>query len=242
MIKKAPAKLKIVIPGNHDITLDETYYQRDWRLHGSGSGKQDLHACRELYTNTEAEEAGLVYMVEGTQTFNVNGAKFTVYASAYTPEFYKWAFAYERDKDRFNPSSQPSHPVPDHGEVDIMVTHGPPFGILDETKRGVQAGCEHLSYAVSRCKPRLHTFGHIHEAWGAVRMNWVNMTANQIKVPEKEKLVRDGAAFVDVSSEGGTSLEFGKETLFVNASIMDLSYHPTNAPFVVDLDLPVAEP
>lgn len=29
MIKKAPAKLKIVLPGNHDITLDETYYERD---------------------------------------------------------------------------------------------------------------------------------------------------------------------------------------------------------------------
>jgi hypothetical protein len=54
--------------------------------------------------------------------------------------------------------------------------------------------------------------------------------------------VRDGGAFVDLSKEGGKPLEFGKQTLFVNASIMDVQYDPTNAPFVVDLDLPLANP
>jgi hypothetical protein len=37
-----------------------------------------------------------------------------------------------------------------------------------------------------------------------------------------------------------TDLEYGKETLFVNASIMNLQYRPLNAPWVVDLELPVA--
>jgi Icc-related predicted phosphoesterase len=242
MIKKAPAKLKIVIPGNHDITLDEIYYARDWKLHGAASGKQDLRAIRNLYTSTEAEEAGLVYLVEGTQTFNVNGAKLTVYASAYTPEFCNWAFAYERDQDRFSYQSRSINPVADHGEIDIMVTHGPPFGILDKTEQGVHVGCENLFSAVWRCRPRLHAFGHIHEAWGAVRTDWASLVGDLIVVPEKEKLVRDGGAFVDVSKEGGMPLEFGKDTLFVNASIMNLQYNPTNAPFIVDLDLPLAEP
>jgi Icc-related predicted phosphoesterase len=242
MIKKAPAKLKIVIPGNHDITLDETYYERDWILHGRASGKQDLHAIRKLYTSPEAAEARLVYMEEGTRRFTVNGVRFTIYASAYTPEFYNWAFAYQRNEDRFNCHADPVHPVPDHGEVDIMMTHGPPFGILDETRREVMVGCENLYSAVLRCRPRLHAFGHIHEAWGAVRMDWGSHVADHFVVPDREKLVRDSAAFVDLSKDGGKPLEFGKETLFVNASIMNIQYDPMNAPFVVDLDLPRASP
>ena len=246
MLKKATAKLKIVIPGNHDITLDTTYYERNWQLHGRANGKQDTNACRALYTSVEAEKAGLVYLEEGKRTFNVNGVKFTIYASAYTPEFYKWGFAYERDEDRFNPaqhgaSQQPSHPVPDHGEVDVMITHGPPAGILDETKQSINVGCKHLFDAVERCKPRLHAFGHIHEGWGAVRMDWESKTGKEIDLPEKAELVQKGAAFVDISNGGETPLEFGEETLFVNASIMDLLYDPTNAPFVVDLDLPLAD-
>lgn len=31
----------------------------------------------------------------------------------------------------------------------------------------------------------------------------------------------------------------GKDTLFVNASIMDVRYRPINAPWVVDLNLPL---
>ena len=49
------------------------------------------------------------------------------------------------------------------------------------------------------------------------------------------------AVFVDVSEKGGDALEPGKETLFVNAAIMDVSYRPVNAPWVVDLDLPKKE-
>ena len=49
------------------------------------------------------------------------------------------------------------------------------------------------------------------------------------------------AVFVDVSEDGGNSIQPGKETLFVNAAIMDVSYRPVNAPWVVDLDLPKKE-
>jgi hypothetical protein len=92
-------------------------------------------------------------MEEGTRSFTVNGAKLTVYASAYTPEFCSWGFAYERDEDGFNPaepgaSYQPANPIPDHGEVDIIVTHGPPMGMLDETKHNMVGWLQAL---VQRC-------------------------------------------------------------------------------------------
>ena len=50
---------------------------------------------------------------------------------------------------------------------------------------------------------------------------------------------RERGAYVDLSEGSGEGLRWGEETLFVNASIMDVGYHPVNAPWVVDLDLPV---
>lgn len=49
------------------------------------------------------------------------------------------------------------------------------------------------------------------------------------------------AVFVDVSESSGAAIRPGKETLFVNAAIMDVEYKPINAPWVVDLDLPRKE-
>ena len=246
MIRKAPAKLKIVIPGNHDLTLDEEYYPKQWKIHGWASGKQDMGACKALYTCVQAEEAGIVYMEEGIRTFTLeNGAKLTVYASAYTPAFCNWAFAYERDEDRFNPPEAGAkfkaiHPIPAHGKIDILLTHGPPYGILDETIRGREnVGCEHLLNAVSRCKPRLHAFGHIHESWGAMRMDWDGNWQESLKV-KHEMTVREGAVSIDISNDGDMPLEWGKQTLFVNAAIMNILYNPKNAPWLIDIDLPVA--
>jgi Icc-related predicted phosphoesterase len=49
--------------------------------------------------------------------------------------------------------------IPD--DIDILVTHGPPAGVLD----GGQ-GCAALRRAVIRLKPRLHAFGHVHAEYG----------------------------------------------------------------------------
>jgi Icc-related predicted phosphoesterase len=50
--------------------------------------------------------------------------------------------------------------------IDILVTHTPPLGIGDLTRRGAHVGCEELLPAVKRLHPRIHLFGHIHEAYG----------------------------------------------------------------------------
>lgn len=47
------------------------------------------------------------------------------------------------------------------GELDIMVTHRPPQGILDNEK-----GDPTFRRTVDSVRPRLHVFGHIHEARG----------------------------------------------------------------------------
>jgi Icc-related predicted phosphoesterase len=52
-------------------------------------------------------------------------------------------------------------------DTDILVTHGPPFGILDHEPGSVEhQGCLQLREAVMRLRPRLHVFGHCHVGYG----------------------------------------------------------------------------
>lgn len=55
--------------------------------------------------------------------------------------------------------------VPD--DIDILMSHGPPYGIHDRIIRGKRSvGCEHLLARTRAIQPRLHVWGHIHEDRG----------------------------------------------------------------------------
>ena len=244
LLTKVDADLKIVIPGNHDMTLHREYCRGTPEAFCRRYDDETLDKIEQMYRGEEAQAAGIVYLVEGEMTFALkNGATFTIYANAWQPEFCNWAFGYPREQDRFNPSPagaefQAPHPVPDNG-IDIMITHGPPLHILDKTRTGEDVGCEHLRRAVERVKPRLHCFGHIHEDWGAVVKDWTKEerdSEDQIECPPQDELVEKMSAYYDA-----TGLQPGKETLFVNASIMTVRYKPSQAPWVVDLILPKSE-
>lgn len=52
-------------------------------------------------------------------------------------------------------------------DTDILVTHGPPYGIGDSNGT-VNCGCKTLNETViERVKPSYHIFGHIHEGYGS---------------------------------------------------------------------------
>ena len=52
-------------------------------------------------------------------------------------------------------------------DIDILITHSPPFTVRDMTIRGDQVGSVSLmSHHVARLRPKLWVFGHIHEAYG----------------------------------------------------------------------------
>jgi Icc-related predicted phosphoesterase len=83
-----------------------------------------------------------------------------IWGSPVSPWFYDWAFNRKRGDDirkhwdKIPPST------------DILITHGPPYGILDKTKRGELVGCKDILPLIEKIKPRLHVFGHIHEENG----------------------------------------------------------------------------
>lgn len=53
-------------------------------------------------------------------------------------------------------------------DTEILLTHTPPYRILDKTRKGKHAGCKHLLAKLQELAScRLHVFGHIHEAFGA---------------------------------------------------------------------------
>ncbi len=49
--------------------------------------------------------------------------------------------------------------------TDILITHQPPYGILDKAGP-YNFGCRELLDVVSTIRPKYHLFGHIHDAYG----------------------------------------------------------------------------
>ena len=91
----------------------------------------------------------------------VSGLSF--WGSPWQPWFLDWAFNLPRGEAL----RQKWQLIPEG--IDVLVTHGPPHGILDRTFGGDEAGCEELRNEMQRIKPRLHVFGHIHEGYGWLR-------------------------------------------------------------------------
>jgi len=100
----------------------------------------------------------------------IQGIKF--WGSPYTPEFMNWAFM----RDRGAPMKEIWDQIPQN--TDVLITHGPPKGIMDKCPDGFHAGCEELYAAVHRINPTVHCFGHIHggygRQWGGCETLFVN--------------------------------------------------------------------
>lgn len=90
----------------------------------------------------------------------VNVGGFTIWGGPWTPWFNDWAFNVRRCealRDRWL-----QIPV----DIDILVTHGPPKGMLDLAPDGESVGCEELRRRLEIVSPLLHVFGHIHGGYG----------------------------------------------------------------------------
>jgi Icc-related predicted phosphoesterase len=91
----------------------------------------------------------------------LDGLRF--WGSPVTPEFMDWAF--NRSEAAIGP-----HWAQIPEDVDVLITHSPPHGILDVVQATGQAvGCPYLLETIQRVRPALHVFGHIHEGYGQVR-------------------------------------------------------------------------
>lgn len=186
------APLKLVIAGNHDFTMDITVF-REKVAHARPALDPDLvrkvygafGEARQLFEDVRS--AGIIFLEEGSHLFTLeNGAALAVYASPYTPSFGDWGFQY-------HPSQGHNFEIPKG--VDLVVTHGPPEGIMDYTESKQRAGCPDLFRAIAQARPRVHCFGHIHEGWGAKMVTW------------REQLTEKPSHFTDINYDKSTVIE-----------------------------------
>jgi hypothetical protein len=174
LLRTINAPLKLVIAGNHDFTLDTPMFMKMraqaeavFSIEPGLIKKEygDFGDARQLFGDAKVD--GIVFLDQGVHHFNLdNGASLTVYASAFTPSVdADWGFQYKRGEH---------YDFAINNGVDVVITHGPPKGVLDLTASKQRGGCEHLFAAVARARPRLHCFGHIHEGWGAKLVAWLD--------------------------------------------------------------------
>lgn len=153
-----PHPNKILIAGNHDLSLDEhlTTVMRAQVDEKFPSLKEvDIPLLKQNFIK-QLTEKGVTYLEDSSA--QVQGISF--YGSPYTPKMHLWAFQKERSA-----LGQIWEKIP--SQVDVLLTHGPPVGILDEFGENDHIGCESLlKHVVDRVKPKIHGFGHVHRAHG----------------------------------------------------------------------------
>ncbi|KAF9888462.1 hypothetical protein FE257_008569 [Aspergillus nanangensis] len=253
LLKQINAPLKLVIAGNHDFTLDRFAFQNKIR---EAQRLQDIDPiliekeygycgqARELFDDVEVKDNGIQFLDEGTYRFPLqNGALLIVYASPYTPSFGEWGFQY---------ASHEGHKFEIGTNVDIVMTHGPPRGVLDNTLSGQRAGCGHLFEMTARSRPRMHCFGHIHGSWGGKLVGWRKSISE--KPSHLTDIDNDNSMVIaklsNVKTSGHRScyqtshcaddakpLQHGRQTLFINAAIEGSDNFPVHPAWLVDLDL-----
>jgi len=113
-----------------------------------------------LFTRKPEQARALLGDATYLQDSGVRIEGLSVWGSPWQPWFHDWAFNLQRG----SPLAEKWALVPP--STDILLTHGPPHGVLDTTVGGEQVGCEELTRALERIRPRLHVFGHIHECRG----------------------------------------------------------------------------
>lgn len=170
---------KILIAGNHDMQMQEENYQ---------GPIGDVKEAFEYLCDSGTEFEG----------FKIWGSPWSLWFKGINPH----CTAFTGDEDDLD---RKFSLIPQ--DIDILVTHSPPHGILDELDRGkktkqtLHGGSKWLAFHSRRVRPKLHVFGHIHEGYGRTKI-WY-------------------------SKSGGTEL--------VNASHVDVNYRPINKPVRVEL-------
>ncbi|EGX95292.1 phosphoesterase, putative [Cordyceps militaris CM01] len=146
-----PHRYKVVIAGNHDLLLDPAFVARspDRICEEEGAARSNLYWGDVVYLNNTSERLRF----PGRKAVHVVG-------SPWTPSFGNWAFQYPDVRDVWDGMVSE--------DVDVLLTHGPPRGHLDDGGKG----CPQLTQEILRVRPKLVVFGHIHVGHGEERVSY----------------------------------------------------------------------
>lgn len=182
-LTKQPYKKKVIICGNHDKFMQQAHI----------CIKPDEHEYT-LLCDSGCEFEGL----------KIWGSPWTRWFEGVNP--FCDAFMLKTEEELAEKFAL----IPD--DIDILVTHGPPYGILDRVSHTRESvGSKALWQRISQVRPQIHCFGHIHEEYG--------------KIP---------SVIWEESERFCESFAYGTD--FYNCSHVDRGYKPVNSPVTFELD------
>mmetsp|Transcript_20477 Transcript_20477/g.23202 ORF Transcript_20477/g.23202 Transcript_20477/m.23202 type:complete len:268 (+) Transcript_20477:49-852(+) len=145
---------KIVIAGNHDRCFEPEYYQAS---HKDAPNPESFTIEKALQTKSLIESS-CTYLEDSS--VELYGYKF--YGTPWVP--YIWGAFNLKTEGQL---AEKWEKIP--ADCDILITHGPPHGIGDQTTRGMSVGSRSLAKKLlfeGENNIKYHIFGHIHESRG----------------------------------------------------------------------------
>lgn len=149
-LNKQPIKYCISIFGNHDWIGEAAPNEIPIWIPKN-------HKDIEMVPNTKIE------YIEDYLTF-YNGLK--IYGTPVVPSYNKWAFNKEEGSLQKYWDNIPVN-------LDILLCHCPPYGIMDKNEKGINIGSESLLKRIYEIKPKCMIFGHNHADYGIKNMNGI---------------------------------------------------------------------
>lgn len=148
------------------------------------SGNHDTSIEKRLVTKKDFENNEIIYLEN--ESIVIEGVK--IFGSPHTPQFGHWAFMKERNKlERF-------WRLAIEEDTDIVVTHGPPKGVLDKSynRNNLMEMCgdKSLLNRIFEIEPKISLFGHIHNCKDIVN-------AGTLKLGDKQTIFSNGSVVTD---------------------------------------------
>ena len=118
-------------------------------------GNHDTSLEKGLITRDLIEHRKIHLLINEER--EIGGLRF--WGSPFTPRYGDWS--YMKDRGTINRIWET---IPEG--IDVLITHGPPYGVLDATydhhNKVELVGCSALAKRVTKVEPRLMMFGHVH--------------------------------------------------------------------------------
>lgn len=146
-IDSVPASMIVAVPGNHDTV------------------------CQKMGDQIPYLRWVLLHPQQSMEVVVAPGVTLKVWGTPWTPWFYNYGFnAPQGDTDETFLTSI-FGTVPE--DTDIVISHGPPRDVRDETYAGQHVGSKAFRTMLGRVNPMLAVFGHIHDTnnYGTMRLN-----------------------------------------------------------------------
>lgn len=136
------------------------------------AGNHDFYLEKISHTPIETDliPGGIHYLNDSGVT--IEGIH--LWGSPVQPQYFNWAF----NRKRGSEIQKHWNLIPPR--TNILITHGPPFEILDINVEGENTGCRNLLATAMKIRPSFHVFGHIHEAYGRTNVEGIEFMNSSI--------------------------------------------------------------